>query len=436
MRKLAPWRRLVAVSCAVAIAFGGSVVSAQADDLKAEKAKADAAVSQAQANVDLSSYNLKVANDRVAAAQTKVADAQAELTSAQDAVAAAQAVQAQKAQELDQADKDLAQAQADEAAGQAQVDAQHDAIGNYARSLVQDSFPLISVAALINSSSTASLSNRIQWTDTVLTTNQVDLDNLRVLQAQLAAARQASQQAQEKADAARQAAEEQVAATQSAQDAAARARDDVQAALDEENAAQGAAAQALAADQQMLAETQAEAADVNARIAEAARVAEEQRKAEEARKAAEAAANQGNGGGSQGSQTSSSGLIWTVKGPITDYYGYRIHPIFGDWRFHDGLDIGVGCGTPVRAAASGRVTDEYYGGGYGYRLFIDHGYVNGHYMVTSYNHLSGYAVPAGTWVTQGQTVAYIGSTGNSTGCHMHFMLWVDGTAVNPLPYLP
>jgi len=418
-------RRLLGFGCAVAILFAASTMSAQAEDLNAAKSRADAAVSAAKANVDQSSSALMAANTRVSDAQARVADAQAVLNAAQADLDQAQELQAQKALELEAANKALAEAQAKEVEGQAKIDAQKEAIAAYARSIYQDNLPLISVATLINTNSTATLANRVQWTDTVLTTNQVDLDNLRLLQAELVTARANSQLAQQRADEAQQAATAQVEATQAAQQAAQDARDQLQAALDEQQSAQALAQEALAADQAQLAQVQAEQADVNARIAEAARKAEEERRAQEAAQAA-----------ASGPAVSSSGLIWPVNGPITDLYGYRIHPIFGTRLFHDGLDIGVGCGTPIKAAASGRVSEEYYSSGYGYRLFIDHGWVGGQYMVTSYNHMSGYAVPVGTWVSQGQTVGYVGSTGNSTGCHLHLMLWVGGSVTNVLPYLP
>jgi len=429
MKSLGSARRLISVACAVVILFAATTFSAQAEDLTTAKNRADAAVADAQANVDQSSAALQAANTRVADAATKVQDAQTALDQAQADLEAAQTLQAQKVAELDQANKDLDEAKAKEADGEAKIDAQKDAIAAYARAIYTENIPMISVATLINTRTTATLANRVQWTDTVLTTNQVDLDNLRILQEELKTARANSEQAQAKADQARQDADDQVEATQAVQKTAEEARDTLQTALTEQQAAQSAAQNALAADQAQLAQTQAEQANVNARIAK------EARKAEEARKAAEAARAAGSGG-SGSPAVSSAGLIWPVNGPITGYYGYRIHPIWKTRLFHDGLDLGAGCGTPIRAAASGRVSDEYYSSGYGYRLFIDHGWVNGQYMTTAYNHMSGYAVAKGTWVSQGQVVGYVGTTGTSTGCHLHLMLWVGGSAANPLSYLP
>jgi len=418
-------RRLTVIGCALALGFA-MVAPANADDLDDQKAALDAAAAAQQSEVDASTAVLQAANARVADAQASVAAAQEALAAAQAALEAAQEVEKAKAAELDLANRDLAYAQARERQNQAAVDAQQDAVGEYARAVYQDYAPLISVAVLFNTNSSADLSNRIQWNDTVLATNQVDLDNLRKLQAELVSARAASQEAQTRADAARQEAQAQVDATAAARQAAQDAEAAVQAALAEEQSAQSAAADALAADQAMLDQIAAERDQVNAAIAERARQAELARQAEEAAQQAADAA----------SRASSAGLVWPTDGVITSYYGYRIHPIWGTWLFHDGLDIGAGCGVPVVAVASGVVSDEYYSSGYGYRLFIDHGWVNGAYMESSYNHLSGYAVPPGSWVAQGQTVAYVGTTGNSTGCHLHFMLWVNGSSSDPLNYLP
>lgn len=122
---------------------------------------------------------------------------------------------------------------------------------------------------------------------------------------------------------------------------------------------------------------------------------------------------------------SSAGMIWPVNGALTSGFGYR-------WgRMHEGVDIGVGTGTPVAAAASGRVITAGWAGGYGNLVVIDHG--GG--IATAYGHNSKLLVASGQQVAQGQIVALSGSTGHSTGPHVHFEVRVNGAAVNPLPYL-
>lgn len=116
---------------------------------------------------------------------------------------------------------------------------------------------------------------------------------------------------------------------------------------------------------------------------------------------------------------------WPVRGRISSRFGWR-------WgRQHEGVDIAVPTGTPVRAAAPGRVVFAGWGGGYGYLISIDHG--SG--VVTRYAHNSRLVVRVGQRVARGQIVAYSGNTGNSTGPHVHFEIRYRGRAVDPLPYL-
>ncbi|MCI5836862.1 MAG: peptidoglycan DD-metalloendopeptidase family protein [Veillonellaceae bacterium] len=139
-----------------------------------------------------------------------------------------------------------------------------------------------------------------------------------------------------------------------------------------------------------------------------------------------------NAGTSAGQATQGTGVfMWPVQGPITSPFGYRIHPIFGTQIYHSGIDIGVDSGTPVAAADSGVVVDADWLGGYGYAVIIDHG--NG--LSTLYAHNSELIVSPGQSVQKGQTIAYSGSTGYSTGPHVHFEVRVNGSPVEPLDYL-
>lgn len=125
------------------------------------------------------------------------------------------------------------------------------------------------------------------------------------------------------------------------------------------------------------------------------------------------------------------GLIHPVAGTVTSPYGYRRHPIYGYWGLHDGIDYGAGCGSPLRAAADGVVTRTYYSDVFGYRLFVNVGRVDGRSLTLIYNHAAGYDVAAGEEVRQGQVVGSVGDTGWSTGCHLHFTVLANGTAVDP-----
>lgn len=127
----------------------------------------------------------------------------------------------------------------------------------------------------------------------------------------------------------------------------------------------------------------------------------------------------------------SGAFIWPVNGVITSPYGYRTHPIFGSTIYHSGMDIGVDYGTPVHAADSGVVVEAGWISGYGYAVIIDHG--NG--LSTLYGHNESLNVSEGQSVSQGQVIAYAGSTGNSTGPHVHFEVRSNGDPVDPSAYL-
>ena len=124
-------------------------------------------------------------------------------------------------------------------------------------------------------------------------------------------------------------------------------------------------------------------------------------------------------------------MLWPVSGRISSEFGWRIHPIFKDRRFHAGMDIAVPTGTQVKAAAAGKVLDARYISGYGYTVILDHG--DG--ITTLYGHNSKLDVRAGRAVKQGDTISRAGSTGFSTGPHVHFEVREDGVAKEPRDYL-
>ena len=130
--------------------------------------------------------------------------------------------------------------------------------------------------------------------------------------------------------------------------------------------------------------------------------------------------------------TATGTYIWPLPGYSPgSAYGWRMHPIFNEMRFHAGEDIGAPSGTPILAADSGVATvipDN--GNGYGNYIMINHG--GG--RVTLYAHMSSFAVSGGASVSQGQVIGYVGSTGNSTGPHLHFEVRVNGATTDPKQY--
>ncbi len=123
-------------------------------------------------------------------------------------------------------------------------------------------------------------------------------------------------------------------------------------------------------------------------------------------------------------------LSWPCDGDVSSGFGYRVHPISGTSRMHTGVDLGCANGAPIHAAGSGVVTAADVRGGYGNAVVIDHG--DG--LATLYGHQSRLAVSAGQQVSEGDVIGYVGSTGYSTGPHLHWEVWVNGTPVDPMGY--
>lgn len=158
----------------------------------------------------------------------------------------------------------------------------------------------------------------------------------------------------------------------------------------------------------------------------------EQKKAEE-----EANRNNNNNGGNNngGSTVGTGNLVWpSYCTYITSRQGPRVHPITGKYKNHGGTDIGASYGSAIYAADSGKVvsSSDGWNGGWGNYVMIDHG--NG--MQTLYAHMSSRAVSVGQTVKRGQTIGYVGSTGMSTGPHLHFEMYVNGSRIDPQTKYP
>ena len=139
-------------------------------------------------------------------------------------------------------------------------------------------------------------------------------------------------------------------------------------------------------------------------------------------------------GGTVGDPNYVAGLTWLVPISYTEFsspYGWRIHPIYGTWKFHYGVDLSAPTGTPIVASRSGKVTTTSYDGSSGYHVYINHG--DG--FVTRYLHMTHYIVSPGQYVNAGQVIGYCGSTGASTGPHLHFSIYYNGQSVNPANYI-
>ncbi|HUG74665.1 MAG TPA: peptidoglycan DD-metalloendopeptidase family protein [Acidimicrobiia bacterium] len=124
-------------------------------------------------------------------------------------------------------------------------------------------------------------------------------------------------------------------------------------------------------------------------------------------------------------------LIRPVPGAVSSGYGYRTHPVYGGQRLHTGWDLRAGCGVPIKSGASGRVVLSGWYGGYGNTIIVDHG--GG--MATLYAHQSSLGASYNQQVSTGEIIGWVGTTGMSTGCHLHYEVRINGNPVDPTPYM-
>ena len=172
-------------------------------------------------------------------------------------------------------------------------------------------------------------------------------------------------------------------------------------------------------------------------LAREEREREERARREREREQSSSGSSGGSGGGSSSSGSADTGGGWSypVNARLNSNFGWRVHPIYGTRKLHAGVDFPVACGVPVGATHSGRVIARTYNSGAGNKIILSHGVHNGRLVTSSYHHLQGYAQPVGAQVSAGTTVGYVGTTGSSTGCHLHFEIHEDGNAVNPGKYI-
>jgi murein DD-endopeptidase MepM/ murein hydrolase activator NlpD len=475
---------LVALTVSVASAVWLTLLTpATADDLTDQRKQIAKQINRTKHDLSESSAALKKAGVEVARTQGRLDVAEAKLRKTQSELAVAKAKDTAAAAKLRKAQEDLRKAKAAVQAGQRELDAQEAMAGRLVRDQYQQQSNLMPVALLVGASSPEDLQTRLQWSTTMFDTAQAEIVELTRIQRKLEAAkaRQAALEKQVAAD--RKAAAENLALRKALEARAAAEQASVAALLEQRQVQQAAAADDVADDKAQYAQLTRERASVEKRIAariakakaEAAakvraeareraraaaareraakRAAAEARRAEQrakeargakqrakaarAAKAAKARARTAQrrvkgSSDSSSAQRASNSFIYPVRGAITSPYGLRFHPILHYWKLHDGTDFGAGCGAVIRAPYAGRVEEKYYSGGYGNRLMIDHGYVRGKYVTTGYNHAIRYTVGIGQRVRKGEVIGYVGSTGYSTGCHLHLMVWLNGRVTNPM----
>ncbi|MEL4506347.1 peptidoglycan DD-metalloendopeptidase family protein [Luteococcus sp. H138] len=476
MEASASWARAgrFAVVGVTALSMGLSLAPvASADELTDERDRINARRAASQNQLSEFSAELNQAAETLATSQAKLTKAREALAAATAARKAAQAEDAKQAKALRQARTKLAQAQRDVAENERRVQTEARLVGATVRETHQQNTELLGIAAFVTDIETGDVNSKMQWSSTIFNATQAQMDRLQVLQVKLEAARKAQTEAEKEVSAARERAAEKLTASRAAASQADRAAASVHELVAVNRRAKAAAADKVAAEKERQKVLAAESGAVQQRIqrriaaqkaAEAKAAAEQAKQRQQAadKKAAaeKAAARRAAGKKSSSEQKPSAtaskaasapaatsapvattpavsgngGFSSPVGGPVTSPFGQRLHPVLHIWKLHDGMDFGAACGAPMMAPADGVVTEQYFNAGYGNRLILDHGNVGGHYVTTAYNHATNYVVGVGQRVRKGQVIGYVGTTGYSTGCHLHLMVWRDGALVNPSTY--
>lgn len=471
-----PLRRLVAGLAAVAVGLT-LTLPVSADELTDKRDRVKADLTAAQAQLDAATKTLANTSSELDQSRRRLTDAQAALSETRHQLDLAQEQDQAAAGLWAAAQEELETAKAAVAQGERNVQAQLAKVGTIARTEYQQRTGLVGISIVVNGTQIRDISNRVQWSTTVFDTAQTELDKLEDVQKTLEAARDKQSALERDLANQRAAAAAQLTRREQLNTTAAEQERTVAALVESQAQAQAAASQSHEASVSQANALIAEQGDVEKRIAERveAEQAEELRKAAEERRRqdesaiaqskaeADAARTRGKqqaagdakagdkaagdkkaadkktepkGGeakkeaGSTGT-AAGKGFIRPVGGAITSRFGMRLHPVLKVWKLHDGTDFGASCNTPIKAAADGVVTERYYNAGYGNRLMIDHGRVDGRYVTTGYNHATRYVARVGQRVKKGDVIGYVGTTGYSTGCHLHLMVWLDGKVSNP-----
>lgn len=399
--------------------FAAPVFSVHAEETKedVEQQKEEAQQAQEEANANAEKYQKKV--DKLTAVVNEL-DKQATDISTQIVEKKQQAEDLQN--EIDETQTKLAEAQVSE-------DNQYEAMKKRIQYLYEEG-DVAYIDALMSSASFEDSLNKSEYVDQLSTYDQKQLNKLVKTKNDIAEYQQTLKD--DLADV------EKVKADLETKQA------DLDDVISQKNAEINKYSDDVEMQKALAAEYAKQESELDDKLAELAR--QEQQRLEEERKQREAEQQQqDNNGGSDnsgsdsdnsgsnngGSTTGSGQFIWPVSGPITDYFGPRESPTAGASSNHMGIDIGCSYGVPIAAADAGVVTVAEWGESGGNYVMIDHG--NG--FVTMYLHNSSLAVSVGDVVSQGQTIAYAGSTGYSTGTHCHFSVFLNGSYVNPLDYL-
>ncbi|HEX8343406.1 MAG TPA: M23 family metallopeptidase [Actinoplanes sp.] len=411
------WRRAATYLTAVCVLSVGLVV-APADrpavaDPRDDARNADRAADRAAAVLENATARARLAARQLVTAQSALPGARRRVAEARGAVAAAEVVANSARRKADTARVTFRAAAGRFAAAQTRVEAAREQLN----AVVAASYKggnIATINLIVDASGPQDAMDRLGLVSQVMENQQDDVD-------ELVAARREARIAQDESGAAKRAAEE-------AEQAAVQA-------LDGAKAARAAAVRAQAA---VVALTHRRARALAMARSERSAVLAEYRAARGRERRIQASLRgwDARQGGSVGRYTGGGRLRMPVHGWKSSDYGMRYDPYYRVWQLHAGTDFAAGRGTPIHAAAAGRVIRAGYAGGYGNYTCINHGRLRGRSLSTCYGHQSTMLVHVGERVRRGEVIGRVGTTGASTGNHLHFEVRLSGSPRNPLNYLP
>jgi len=421
--------RVAAAAIAMVLSVGALTLpgpQASAGELRDKQRQVHNKIEKADHALDESSARLRRATQALSHAREQLTEARAELGDVRARLTLAQQRDEEMRAALAEAEARLEQAQTDVANGKNALKQQHELVIDTITSIYEQGDPdLMALTNLMNAQTPADITRQREASTSLITRQDNEYDDLHATEVLLKVHEGEVEEATAEVAEKRQAAADHLVEMQQLTQEALDAKERVKSLVGDRKDAEAMAWKAKKKDRKALRELKKQEARIDKLIQEAIRKARERAR----RKAAKAAKHGGYNGETGGL------LLRPVNGPVTSPFGYRVHPIYHYWGLHDGDDFGAGCGTPLRAVSGGKVLTEYYSSVWGNRLYLNVGLINGKFITVIYNHLSRYAVGTGQRVGRGQTVGYVGTTGWSTGCHLHFTVMENGKPVDPMKYL-
>jgi murein DD-endopeptidase MepM/ murein hydrolase activator NlpD len=407
---------VVAVCAALAV---GAAAPSRAEPRGGAAPRVDTVLEQVRHELAESSDAMVTAAAALRRAELALPDARRAASDARTRLVAAQRREEAAAQRRGVAQTRLMLVSRDAEETAALVTEQRARIGRLARAAYQRGGSLSDVSLLLEASSPSDFTERLVALQSVVSSQRAALADLRAVEASYGTREASLEQVRDELASAHEQAQAELAAVAELAARAGAAEDQLARLASSRQAALAAAEAARGEDERRLGELRGESTRLQSLLAA------------QARQALGAAADRP--GSTVAIQPGT--LAWPVLGPVTSPFGMRVHPVTSVLKLHTGTDFGVPCGTAIRAARGGVVLAAGFNTAYGWRTVVSHGVVGGALLTTTYNHQQHLGARVGQQVRAGDVIGAVGTTGYSTGCHLHFELIVNSELVDPMPWM-